>query len=67
MKHTTIRHLMAFAGATMLVTGSTQAANNFFAAGDLILFFQKLGDSNTVYVSLGNAATLYISPPTSPN
>lgn len=59
MKHNTIRTLMACAGATLLVAGSTQAANSFFDPGDLILFFQKPGDTDTVYVSLGNAATLY--------
>ena len=29
------------------------------AAGDLILFFQKPGDTNTVYANLGNAALLF--------
>jgi hypothetical protein len=35
------------------------AANTLYAAGDLLLFFQKEGGSNTVYVNLGNAALLY--------
>ena len=29
------------------------------ARGDLMLFFQKPGDTDTVYVTLGSAATLY--------
>ncbi len=33
--------------------------NPFFAAGDLILHFQKPGDDDTVFVGLGSAATLY--------
>ena len=32
------------------------AANTLFNPGDLILFFQKPGSNNTVYVGLGNAA-----------
>lgn len=59
MKHNTIRRLALLASATMLAAGSSQAANSFFAAGDLILFFQKPGNNNTVYVSLGSAADLY--------
>ena len=59
MKHHSIRNLALFAGAALFASGSTQAANSFFAAGDLIMFFQKPGDGDTVYVSLGNAATLY--------
>lgn len=59
MKHNSIRHLALWASAALLVTGSAQAANNFFAAGDLILFFQKPGAGDTVYVALGNAATVY--------
>lgn len=59
MKHTSIRQLALWASAALLMTGSTQAANNFFAAGDLILFFQKPGAADTVYVALGNAANVY--------
>ena len=43
----------------MLASGSLQAANTFFEAGDLILYFQKPGNNNTVYVSLGSAASLF--------
>jgi len=30
-----------------------------FAPGDLVLTFQKIGSTNTIYANLGNAATLY--------
>lgn len=36
-----------------------QAQNSFYAPGDLVLFFQKPGDQDTIFVGLGNAATLY--------
>jgi len=45
------------ASAAMFTLGSVQGAT--VAAGDLVLFFQKVGDSNTVYVNLGAADTLY--------
>lgn len=45
-------------GSALAITG-TQAANSFYAPGDLVLFFQKQGSSNTVYANLGSAATLY--------
>jgi hypothetical protein len=45
--------LLALAGA------SANAANTFFATGDLILFFQKPGDSDTVYVAMGSAPLNY--------
>lgn len=41
----------------MLLTGVSQAANSFYDIGDLVLYFQKPGNNNTVYASLGNAAT----------
>lgn len=48
---------MSLASTAMLLTGSAQAANTFFNTGDLMLYFQKVGSTNTIYVSLGNAAT----------
>lgn len=33
------------------------AANTFYAPGDLILYFQQEGGTNTVYANLGNTAT----------
>lgn len=46
-------------GAMALCAGAAQAANTLYAPGDLLLFFQQQGGSNTVYVNLGKAATLY--------
>jgi hypothetical protein len=53
--------LLSVATATGLTAISANAAppNPFYANGDLVIFFQKPGDSDTVYASLGNAATLY--------
>lgn len=48
---------MSLASTAMLLTGSVHAANSFYDIGDLVLYFQKPGNANTVYVSLGNAAT----------
>lgn len=39
--------------------GTLQAQNSFFAPGDLILYVQKVGDPSTIYVGLGNAASMY--------
>lgn len=41
------------AAATILPAG---AANSFYAPGDLVLFFQEEGGTNTVYANLGNTA-----------
>lgn len=57
MKNKTTRLFLSLASTAVLLTGSSQAANSFYDLGDLMLFFQKPGDSDTVYVSLGNAAT----------
>lgn len=35
------------------------ALNSYYTTGDLVLTFQKVGSNNTIYISLGNAATLY--------
>lgn len=42
-----------------LATAPLCAQNTFFDAGDLVLFFQKPGNNNTVYVGLGSATNLY--------
>jgi hypothetical protein len=47
------------ASSSMLMASSASAANSLFAVGDLMLTFQKGGNSNTVYASLGNAALNY--------
>ena len=38
---------------------SAAPPNPFYAPGDLVIAFQKPGDTDTVYASLGNAATLF--------
>lgn len=48
--------LAALASGMIWMT-SAHAQNANFAQGDLILFFQKPGSDNTLYVGLGNAAT----------
>ena len=44
------------ASSSILATFSASAANTFYAAGDLVLTFQKEGSTNTVYANLGSAA-----------
>lgn len=51
--------LLAAAGSVLLTLGSAKAANSFYTPGDLVLYFQQEGDSDTVYVSLGNTATVF--------
>ena len=54
--------------AVLFGMGSTlaQLQAQTAARGDLMLFFQKPGDTDTVYVNLGNAATLYRGAATGP-
>jgi hypothetical protein len=59
MKPNTTKALLAVLLGTGLSQGSLFAQNTFFTNGDLILFFQKPGDDDTIYVGLGSAATLY--------
>jgi hypothetical protein len=56
MKINPTRLLVSLASTAALLTGSAHAANSFYDIGDLVLYFQKPGNNNTVYVSLGNAA-----------
>ncbi|NQW99697.1 hypothetical protein HQ447_03490 [bacterium] len=49
---------VAAAGLSSLPAGAAPT-NPFYADGDLVIAFQKPGNLNTVYASLGNAATLY--------
>lgn len=56
---TKLRVLALAVGSLAISTFSANAANSFYAPGDLVLFFQQEGGSNTVYANLGNAATLY--------
>lgn len=59
MKNTFTRYALIAASASILTAFPAAAANSFYAPGDLVLFFQQAGGSNTVYANLGNAATLY--------
>lgn len=59
MKRNLATILLASASILTLAATPVQAANTFYDPGDLILFFQKPGSNNTVYVSLGNAANNY--------
>jgi hypothetical protein len=59
MNPNTTKALLAVLIGTGLSQGSLSAQNTFFTNGDLILFFQKPGDDDTIYVGLGSAATLY--------
>ena len=57
-KHTNKAFLAALLG-TGMSHGILHAQNPFYEAGDLILFFQKPGSTDSVVVSLGSAANLY--------
>ena len=59
MKNNLKRYAVLMASASLLAAFPASAANSFYAPGDLVLFFQQAGGSNTVYANLGNAATLY--------
>ncbi len=51
---------IVIAGASVLTASPFVAAQNAnYAPGDLVLFFQKEGSTNTVYVNLGAAATQF--------
>ena len=54
-----LRVLALAAGSLAISAFSASAANSFYAPGDLVLFFQQDGGTQTVYANLGNAATLY--------
>lgn len=53
------RILSAMSVPTLLAALPAGAANTFYAPGDLVLYFQKEGSTNTIYANLGNAANLY--------
>ena len=53
------RTLAAMAVPTLFAALPAGAANSFYAPGDLVLYFQKEGSTNTIYANLGNAANLY--------
>jgi hypothetical protein len=56
---TKLRALALAAGSLAITMAGANAANSFYAPGDLVLFFQQDGGTQTVYANLGNAATLY--------
>lgn len=58
-KSNTIRTMLSATVLPLLAIGAATAANTFYSPGDLVLFFQKQGGTDTVYVNLGNAATDY--------
>jgi PEP-CTERM motif len=45
-----------FMAFSLLAVHSANAANSFYTAGDLVLYFQKPGDVDTIYANLGNTA-----------
>src|ERR1035437_10340597 len=59
MKQTIKHFALLVASSSLLAAVSASAANTFYAPGDLVLFFQQAGGSNTVYADLGNAATQF--------
>ena len=59
MKNKFRRLALVMGSASLLIAFPAAAANSFLSPGDLVLTFQKIGSTNTVYASLGNAANLY--------
>lgn len=59
MKQPFKRRALMMACASLLSAFPVNAANSFYAPGDLVLYFQQEGGSNTIYANLGNAANLY--------
>jgi len=54
---TKLRVLALAAGSLAITMAGANAANSNYAAGDLVLYFQQEGSSNTLYVDLGAATT----------
>lgn len=52
-------NVAAALGLAALLCESAAAQNPNHTPGDLVLFFQKEGSTNTVYASLGNTATVF--------
>lgn len=59
MKQSATSLIYTSARAIGLAVTPAMAANSHYAAGDLVLFLQQEGSTNTVYVDLGNAATVF--------
>ena len=56
MKNTPVK-LFSIVAMSAAFAGSAMATNSYFATGDLLLTFQKVGSVNTVYADLGSAAS----------
>jgi len=54
-----LRVLALAAGSLAITMAGASAANSFYTPGDLVLFFQQEGGTNTVYANLGNTATAF--------
>lgn len=67
MKHHFKRFALLSALSSLLAASAATAANSFYAPGDLMLYFQQAGGSNTVYANLGNAATQFRGATTGPD
>ena len=57
MKNKFTRSALLIAASSLMAAFTATAANSFYAAGDLIMTFQKVGSTNTVYADLGSATT----------
>ena len=64
---TKLRVLALAAGSLAITMAGANAANSFYAPGDLVLFFQQEGGTNTVYANLGNTATVFRGTATGPS
>jgi PEP-CTERM motif len=62
-----LRVLALAAGSLAITMAGANAANSSYSAGDLVLYFQQEGSSNTIYADLGNAATLFRGAATGPD
>ncbi len=65
MKKTINRYALFSAFSFGLAALPAGAANTFYAPGDLVLYFQQEGGTNTVYANLGNTATAFRDATTS--
>lgn len=57
MNQKTIYSALAVAAASVIAGATAQAQNTTYAPGDIVLFFQQFGGSNTVMVNVGAATT----------
>ena len=64
---TKLRVLALAAGSLAITMAGANAANSSYTAGDLVLYFQQEGGTNTVYADLGNASTVFRGTATGPD